>query len=438
MMMTTIARAALVLLLAAPAAAETLTLLTKGKTVSFRAAGRKPASGVLRVALDGRALPPRDPRCPATSSLQLSYAEPPDGFVDRGVVELPCDGWTARKKGYRFSSPAAEAAGIRSIVYGPKKLIVKWGGEGFPGVPGPVGYVTVNLVIGDERFMLRIHDFKRNEAGKVVARRPSKVGAQAEAAFFDTVWGDDPRPTETMELLEKAVQKRKDGRSEFLLGMYHLYRASDENDPDPFSVARVAEADAAQPHLDRAVELLPTDSRIAGFRAAVTWVRGISHMDPALTQLGKDQVDAAIEQNRLFNSFDIFAVAPVIPDPPTSPFFQETVLGLIDFVLVDSAGCLETWPEVCGNRGFAPHNLEATLWLFSDLLLKGGRVDDARRWYNIARSFAVQNEYEYLDVLDERLATIDARAALYQDDDPTNDPELMNGGVGFCKPCHAK
>jgi hypothetical protein len=31
-----------------------------------------------------------------------------------------------------------------------------------------------------------------------------------------------------------------------------------------------------------------------------------------------------------------------------------------------------------------------------------------------------------------------ARAALYADDDPTNDPPIVAAGIGYCRYCHNK
>jgi hypothetical protein len=100
--------------------------------------------------------------------------------------------------------------------------------------------------------------------------------------------------------------------------------------------------------------------------------------------------------------------------------------------------CLTEWPEVCGNAGMAPHNLEGTLMLFADLYAKGGRLEQAEAVYGIARRFAAQNGAYYVAELDERIATVAARVAAYGDDDHGNDPPLMDGGIGFCPYCHAK
>lgn len=418
--------AALVLLVAP---ADALTLLTTGKTAAFT--NGKTPKALVRAGLDGVAL--RDPRCPAESNLVISLNRHPDVFEEHETITLPCAQWKAYRGGYRFTGTAADG-GIRTIVWGPKRFLLKAGGEAFAPVTGPVGYVQAWLTIDGERYLTRFHDFAKNETARVVARKPTRWSADGEAAFFDTIWGDAPRDAEAGELLEKAVAKRDDGRAEFLLGMLHLWRSAVAEGDIPSLLVR---ADDAQPHLDRAAELLPEDSRIKGFRAAVTYSRGLVHGDQALIDLGLEQIDAAIATNPLFNAFDLFAIAPALPQDPFGDFYQNRLLGLIDYI-TESTVCLDAWPEVCGNAGMAPHNLEGTLMLFADLYAKGGRLADATRWYTIARSLAVQNGAYYADELDERVATVGARVAAYTDDDPSNDPPLMNGGIGFCPYCHAK
>ena len=93
-----------------------------------------------------------------------------------------------------------------------------------------------------------------------------------EAAFWDTLWADRPRDAAALAFLRDAVRHDpRDGRSQFLLGMLHLYRSG--GDPATFDFTHPTEAGkrearAAQEPLDRAVELLPRDTRVPGFRAA--------------------------------------------------------------------------------------------------------------------------------------------------------------------------
>jgi hypothetical protein len=431
-----------VLLASSPAPAQFVAtpveLLTEGRTAMVRHRAGKPTKFVLRAKLSGRAANLLDPTCPAASTIELSFAEPPTGFQTTGVIDLPCDGWTATKRGYRFAPGAGQAGGITKIVYGPKRLVVRAEGDAIDFIAGPVAYLQTELAIGGDRVMVRMHDFKRNQADRIVARRATKPAALGEAAFWDTIWGDDPREAEALELLEKAVKRRKtDGRSHFLLGMLELYRLQgvDPFDPTPEGSQSIQ---SAQMHLDAAVELLPHDGRVPGFRAATTYTNGVAHMDDALRDLGFEQMKTAVEEDPLFNSFDFFAIAPIFDVPGSSEVFQTYFVDLADLVLIDNLDCPTTRPDVCGNLGMAPHNVEGTFVLLGDLYTKGGRPADAEQWWTLGRSIGMQNGYAHLDLFDERIGTAAARTALYADADPTNDPLIMDGTIGYCRFCHTK
>src|SRR5207244_9762515 len=109
---------------------------------------------------------------------------------------------------------------------------------------------------------------------------------------------------------------------------------------------------------DRAVVLLPVESRVLGCRAASSYANGFEQHDDARLALGMQQIEAAITANPLFNSFDAFAVvAPILP--ATDPYYQDRILPLVDLVFA-SASCVAALPEICNNLCMAPHNLEGT------------------------------------------------------------------------------
>lgn len=64
----------------------------------------------------------------------------------------------------------------------------------------------------------------------------------------------------------------------------------------------------------------------------------------------------------------------------------------------------------------------------------------ATQWYTIASGLAGLNPapYEFQAAMEARLADPAGRAALYQDDDPTNDPPIIGARAEACANCHAK
>jgi hypothetical protein len=433
------------LVLAAPGAAQfvptPLTLLTAGKTAVVRHRAGRDARVVVRAGLDGRALPLRDPRCPTASAVELSAAFPPAAFATGGAVALPCEGWTAtRGGGYRFRAGGAGPDGITEVIYGPKRLVVRARGDAVAFLAaGPVAFLQAWLTVGGERFLVRFHDFRRNLAGRVVARRPSMAAAAGEAAFWDTVWGDDPRENAALAFLDEAVGRREDdGRSHFLLGMLHLWGLQ-ASDPFAPTADELAKNVAAQEHLDAAVALLPHDGRIAGFRAGLTYASGVAHADEARRALGLERLDAAVAADPLFNSFDYFAIAPAFRDVRgDDPRWQSRFVGLADVVLKDNLDCPLTRPETCGNVGMAPHNVEGTFLLLGDVYAKGGRPADAETWWAAAKGLGQSVGYAWVGLADERIGQGAARAALYADAEPSNDPPIVAPGIGYCRYCHQK
>jgi len=427
---------ALVLLIAAADPAPALTLLTSEKFAVFGGAD----GALVQVGPDRAFRTLRDPTCPTASSIRFALSRTGADFEDHGEVALPCASWRAQGGGFRYRAGDGGPAGVREIFYTPHGLLIRALGARWVPVTGPVAYAEVWLTLGGERHLVRFQNFQRNDAARIVTRRPSAPAAAGEAAFWDTLWDDRPRSDEAQRLLEEAVRRDpRDGRSQFLLGMLHLYRSTEacaEFDFLHLCAAAKAEGLAAQEPLDRASELLAHDSRVPGFRAATSYANGYEQRDPGRLLLGMRQLEAAIDANPLFNSFDAFAVvAPILP--AADPYYQNRILPLVDLVF-RSAACVVELPELCNDAGMAPHNIEGTTLLLGDIEAKAGRLADARFWYTIGQAFGRGMGYRYRAYLDERVRDVADRVMRYQDADPGNDPPLIGGGGGSCVYCHNK
>lgn len=427
--------------------AEALTLLTEGKIGVFR---RDPASGTgtaeVRVGRDRALATLEDPTaCPAGASVQiLSYPTATNLVTGGPAVELPCERWTKVPGGYLYRDPSGAAGGIRSLRYTARGIALDARTPGFEPVVGPVGYVEVWLEIGATRYLVRLHNFVENGPTSVVSKRPSRDAAAGEAAFWDTLWGDADRGDEALDHLGRAVARdRRDGRSYFLTGMMHLYRygqqVADLHHPGADGRRSVT---AARTAFDRAVPLLWSpgygDTRVPGFAAAATYAKGIGFRDAALTEQGVAELEYAAEINTLFNSFDLFAVAPAVP--ATDPLYAR-VLELLDVTFPEVANQCGTQGEICFNDGMAPHNLEGTFILFGDIYAKGGRTESARGYYDSALALGEKSGWDprFVAAVRERLDNLDERVALYQDGDPSNDPPFVGaGGASACAYCHRK
>jgi hypothetical protein len=76
--------------------------------------------------------------------------------------------------------------------------------------------------------------------------------------------------------------------------------------------------------------------------------------------------------------------------------------------------------------------------LFGDILAKGGDVRRARGWYQFSANSGGSSDWVFTALANERVDTVEERVALYQDEDPSNDPPLAGLGAENCAICHYK
>jgi hypothetical protein len=432
---------ALGLLVLAAADARALTVLTTGKKAAFKA-----HSAWVRVGKDRALATLVDPTCAGglASSLQVAaFPQATSRVVGAPPAALACEHWRKGKTGFLYSDDGSTAPGIRRILYTNGQLRIRLGGTGYTPLPGPVGYAEVWLTIGTERLLGRFHNFTRNEATVVVSRKPSRAAADGEAAFWDVLHGDDHSEThqqEAIALLEKATKRtQRDGRSPFLLGMLHIYRfglnTTDFAHPTDQAKAEIAAANDAFEH---ALPLLwdgtHGDSRVPGFAAAAKFAQGYVDGDDALTAEGLADLDVAIAANPFFNVFDLIPVIQAVPR--SDPRFA-TAFAAFDTYLnnPETLACVGQQPEICNDQGLALHNLTGSLILFGDVYAKGGDLDQAKSWYNLA-NLLTSPPYRFQAVVDDRVANADARVARYLDADPDNDDPIVGMGEENCAVCH--
>lgn len=433
----------LALLLLVGADARALTVLTTGRQAIFRA-----ESALVRVGKDRALASLVDPTCAGgvASSIQVAaFPQATSRVVGAPAAALACERWRKNAKGFVYTDDGAAAPGVRRIVYARGQLVIRLGGAGYTPPPGPVGYAEVWLTVGSERLLARFHSFARNEATLLVSRKPSRVAADGEAAFWDVLHGDDyseARQQEAIALLERGSKRsRKDGRAPFLLAMMHLYRfglhLTDFAQPGDQAKLEIA---AAHQAFQRALPLLwdgtRGDSRVPGFAAAAKFAKGFVEGDDALAAEGLADLVVAIAANAFFNVFDLIPVIQAVPR--SDPRFA-SAFAYVDAYLTnpETLACVGAQPEICNNAGLAPHNLSGSLLLFGDVYAKGGDVDQAKTWYNLA-SVLTPPPYRFQALLDDRVANADARVARYLDGDPSNDDPIVGMGEENCATCHTR
>jgi hypothetical protein len=432
---------------AAPASAAGFQVLTTGKMARFDNHGDPALNGGGVIVGRDRALQTLyDPTCPATSAVDVeAYLQSTFRDAVLAHVDLDCANWSATGDGFRYSDPSGT---VRSIYYSHIGLRIDVGGAGFTPIDGPVGFLQAQLRVGDQTLRARFHNFRQNDARVVWSRRPSIAAGLGEAAFWDVLLGDDASEAhqqDAIELLERAVRAEpRDGRSHFLLAMIHLYRFGQRVlSFDQVSADARAELAVANVAFATAVPLLwndargAGDSRVAGFAAAAEYMQGFFEDDAQLRAQGLADLEHAVAVNSFFNVFDFIPILQFLP--PSDPVFQQGY-ALFTSYLTDpeTLACVGTQPEICSNLGMAPHNLQGSLTLFGDLYAKGGDLTQAELWYNLANAFPDTPSWQFVSVLQDRLADPAARVALYADGDPSNDPAVIGVGAQACASCHRR
>jgi len=425
-----------------PATASAFEILTRDKEARFAHDVRTGEGWArIRVGADRALQELADPRCPAVTTIRIS-AYRANRMQGDAPVELSCALWRKVPGGYLYRDPSGSAAGVRSVRYSTHGLDVHASSPGHTPVFGPLGFAQLNLNVGSQRLIARFHSFAQNDERTIVARRPSRAAADGEAAFWDTLTDTAQRDGDALELLGRAVrQDPRDGRSHFLLGMMHLQRFERiDADPRDASAAGRLELLAAKQAFDDAVPLLwdgvRGDSRVPGFASAATYKKGVAFREPAVIARGFAEMSAAANINPLFNGFIPFGAGPIAA--PDSEEYA-LILHLLDDVFPTLFPECGGQDEICFNAGLAPHNLEGTFLLFGDLYAKAGRVEDAVGYYEGAASTGMNQGWrpEFIAHALELAANAGARAALYGDDDPSNDPPFTDlGGAGNCAYCH--
>lgn len=264
------------------------------------------------------------------------------------------------------------------------------------------------------------------------AQAPSEATRRGRAlmseALFDGAYERLPAVLE--ELTRLSIQNPRDGHLHTILGLAHLWRAS-ERERDPQPSPRLTEHVVLSRHyLVSARALLPDDARVhawsAGARlASATLLDDQRERRKAYFDM-KDSVGRYPEFN-LFSASFVFSRLPV-EDPKYLPEVVEPMFEAFRRCY----GKSEDWrsrraavaaamvkpkstdgPErVCFPSPAAPHNIEGFFLHFGDALSKAGRLEDAREAWGLASTAPGYGTWAYRSDLEARMADPAAHARL--------------------------
>jgi hypothetical protein len=184
-----------------------------------------------------------------------------------------------------------------------------------------------------------------------------------------------------------------------------------------------------------------------GHEADAVYTEGQVTRDPELVDKAKSLLSSVVIP--AYPIYGYLTLAPVfVAQPPGSADFATGLESL--FLLVDActgshvdrdnpdvSGMLENVRDPdCGNgKAHIPHNLEGTLLMFGDSLVKAGKPDAARPVYQAVTKTADYTEWAFRSIIESRLtANLDALAAAYQG----SDPPAIGSPNHPCLQCHER
>jgi|GEM_PF-1712513 len=268
---------------------------------------------------------------------------------------------------------------------------------------------------------------------------------------------------QVQQQLQNALDHDPDNSTLYaLLGATHFWHIGEyTRDPNPNPAVLQQDLPEAVDLFGKALDIdyygkhligYVNDDHLPGYLGITTVHLGQQNSDPETIQKGDQVLDFAAYQFPEFNNFNRWAAHNT--DPKDSDSYKKSLDSLwqaldacaqahVDRANPDLKPYLYLQTAVgrkkaCWSEGtLAPHSFEGFMLNLGNGLVKAGQIDAAKVMFANARYADHYAEWPYRQYL-ELVANSDlkARAALYADNDPSNDPPLAVPNRG-CSYCHA-
>jgi hypothetical protein len=311
--------------------------------------------------------------------------------------------------------------------------------------------------------MVLLAGFTWNPAGD--DDQDGKTSRAAIKHFWDVYHGNDYNAIPQVQAeLQQAIENDQDNPTLYaLLGATHFWHIGEATrDAIPHDPVLAQDMPDAVSFFGKAVDLdyytkhligYINDDHLPGYLGITTVHLGQMTNDPEVIAKGDQTLDFAAYEFPEFNNFNRWAAYSTYQkDSATYQKGLESLWegidncigGNLDRMNPDLKPYLSLMTSVgrkkaCwwGNK-IAPYSYEGYMLNLGNGLVKAGQVDAARIVYNDARYAANYSTWPYRYVLEAIASSnLDARAELYADGDPTNDPPLGVPNRG-CSYCHAE
>jgi hypothetical protein len=309
------------------------------------------------------------------------------------------------------------------------------------------------------------HQTFRNDESPAATARVRFASTNAINRFWAVYHGNNYNAIpEVQEQLERAIRLDPSNPTLYaLLGATHFWRVSEyTRDPNPDFTLLRQDMPAAASLFKKALDLdyygehqlgYVNDDHLPGYLGITTVHTGQQNSDPSLIAQGNAILEYAVYQFPEFNNFNRWAAHNT--DPKDSETYKSAleslwqgidscIAGRIDRANPDIRPYLYLATSVGRKKAcwwdsdLAPYSFEGYMLNLGNGLVKAGQVDAARIVYASARYAENYATWPYRDVLEAiEASNLAARAALYADGDPGNDPPLAVPNRG-CSYCHAR
>jgi hypothetical protein len=293
------------------------------------------------------------------------------------------------------------------------------------------------------------------EDAAVVAPNGASPSSEATAAFFrDFHAARYSRAAFHAAALDRAAeQSPTDAALALDRALAHLWHVGEAGRDPAQDLAAVARESASLPGLFQQARVLGSDPRVDCFLGTTLVSAGKALHDESLVAQGIAALDRGVAAYPEFNLFcRMLAYADYPAADPRFAVALDAAFATLDICFGEPVDrerpeiakylslATDRGPKrVCWNDEIAPHNAEGFYLYFGDLLVKQGKVELAAIMYTNAKQIREYASWPYKALIEERLGSdLQARAALYADDIPSNDPPLAGGTVQrACAYCHA-
>jgi len=312
--------------------------------------------------------------------------------------------------------------------------------------------------------ILAIAGFSNSQVADDQPARQQDRSRDAIERFWTVYHGNDYAAIPQVQAqLQDAIEHDSQNSTLYaLLGATHFWHIGEyTRDPNPDPKELQQDMPTAVSLFGQALELdyygehltgYVNDDHLPGYLGITTVHAGQLNGDASLIAKGDQMLDFAVYQFPEFNNFNRWAAHNT--DQKDSASYKKALDSLWQALDACVGGTVDrTNPDLnqylylqtavgrkkaCWSEGtIAPYSFEGFMFNLANGLVKAGQVETAKVMYANARLADNYSTWPYRQSLEE-VATSDlyARAALYADSDPSNDPPLGVPNRG-CSYCHA-